>query len=75
MLLHPGRLINRGMYSPVGDAGATLAFHALTPDQTSFEMLGVATGTGDLTATHTSTIYAQDHEDVYRGFGANEPVW
>lgn len=56
-------------------AGAVLAFHALTPDDTTFEMLGVKTGTGDLTTTHTSDLYAPDHENVQRLFGTDEPVW
>jgi len=60
---------------PLAAGGATLAFHALTPDPTTGEMLGVKTGTGDLTTTHTSTIYAQDHEGVYQAFPANAPVW
>jgi hypothetical protein len=52
-----------------------LAFHALTPDETTYEMKGVLTGTGGLTTTHTSTLYAPDHEGVQRAFAANEPVW
>jgi hypothetical protein len=56
-------------------AGAILAFSALLPDATTYEMLGVKQGTGDLTTTHTSTIYGKDHENVYRAFAANEPVW
>ena len=51
------------------------AFHALTYDPTTYEMLGVKTGTGDLTATHADTLYAPDYEGVYRAFGADEPVW
>ena len=58
-----------------GQAGSTLAFHALTYDDTTYEMLGVKTGTGDLTTDHTSDLYAKDHEDVYRLFGEDEPVW
>ena len=73
MLVRVGKLA--GAIGKALGGGATLAFHALTPDSSTYEMLGVSTGTGDLTTTHTSTIYAQDHEGVYRGFGANEPVW
>ena len=50
-------------------------FHALTFDPDTYEMLGVKTGTGDLTTTHTSTLYAPDFEGVQRSFAANEPVW
>lgn len=59
----------------IGGGGATLAFHALTYDDTTYEMLGVKTGTGDLTTTHTADLYAPDNEGVYREFAANEPVW
>ena len=51
------------------------AFYALTPDETTYEMLGVSIGTGDLTTTHTADLYAPDFEGVYREFGADEPVW
>jgi len=49
-------------------------FAALVPN-VNYEMKGVEIGTGGLTTTHTSTLYAPDHEGVYREFGANEPVW
>ena len=51
------------------------AFHALTPDETTYEMLGVKTGTGGLTTTHTAVIYAPDNNNVYQRFGADAPVW
>ena len=67
-------LIIQGIASQgVGSVG--LAFHALTPDDTTYEMLGVKTGTGGLTTTHTATIYSQDIDGVYRAFAANAPVW
>lgn len=82
------RGIASGIYNDTGGAappaGATLAFHALTPDATTYEMLGVKTGTGDLTTTHTADVYGLDAGDtstspitagVYRKFGANEAVW
>jgi hypothetical protein len=49
-------------------------FAALVP-AVNYEMKGVGIGTGDLTTTHTSTLYAPDHEGVQRAFAANEPVW
>jgi hypothetical protein len=51
------------------------AFWALTPDETTYEMLGVKTGTGDLTTTHTSSLYAPDYNGTYRPYGANDAVW
>ncbi|GAG30752.1 unnamed protein product, partial [marine sediment metagenome] len=51
------------------------AFYALTPDETTYEMLGVSIGTGLLTTTHTADLYASDFEGVYRLFAANEAVW
>ena len=59
--------------TPPGPSGP--AFHALTYDPNTYEMLGVKTGTGDLTTTHADTLYAPDHEGVQRAFGADEPVW
>jgi len=60
-------IISQGLSGP--------AFHALTPDDTTYEMLGVKTGTGGLTATHTADLYAPDWEGVQRAFATNEPVW
>lgn len=59
-----------GLGGPAGPA-----FHGLTPDPITYEMLGVKEGVGDLTTTHTAVIYAPDFEGVQRKFGANEPVW
>lgn len=56
-------------------SGATLAFHALSYSPSTYEMQDVLTGTGSLTTTHTSTLYAKDYENVYRAFAANEPVY
>jgi hypothetical protein len=50
------------------------AFGALVPDFNG-EMKGVLVGTGGLTTTHTSTLYAPDFEGVQRAFDANAPVW
>jgi len=50
-------------------------FEALTYDPSTFEMLGVKTGTGDITASHADPVYAPDHEGVYREHATNEPVW
>ena len=82
------RGIASGIYNDTGGAappaGPTLAFHALTPDATTYEMLGVKTGTGDLTATHTADVYGLDAGNastspegaaVYRLFGEDEAVW
>lgn len=49
-------------------------FQALAPDSSGI-MQGVLQGTGSLTTSHASTIYALDHEDVYRAFAANESIW
>lgn len=50
-----------------------LIFHALAPS--GGEMTDVLSGTGGLTATHASTLYAPDNQNVYRPFAANEPVY
>jgi hypothetical protein len=59
----------------VQQAATGPAFWALTPDETTYEMLGVKTGTGDLTTTHTADLYALDSDNVWRKFGANDAVW
>ena len=51
------------------------AFAALTYDPDTYEMVGVLTGTGGLTTTHTSVLYAPDVDGVYQKFPANAPVW
>ena len=52
------------------------AFHALTPDTANdYTMEGVLIGTGDLTTTHTSTLYAPDKDGIYQQFPANAKVW
>lgn len=58
-----------------GGGGATLEFHAIAANDTTYEMEGVKVGTGDLTTTHTSSVYAKDESGVYREFGENRPVW
>ena len=50
-------------------------FWALTPHPTTYEMLGVRIGTGDLTTTHADTLYAPDFNGVYQAFPADAPVW
>jgi hypothetical protein len=54
---------------------AVPTFHALTPDPVTHEMLGVKTGTGDVTVTHTAVVYAPDYNGIYQKFPANERVW
>jgi hypothetical protein len=60
------------------------AFWALTPDETTYEMLGVKTGVGDLTCSRTADLYAPDYQGIQRVYVANsawgglprvEPVW
>jgi hypothetical protein len=53
-------------------------FHALTYDPDTYEMLGVKTGTGDLTEARTgsSTAYTTDGTNTWvQTIGANEPNW
>ena len=72
-VVRPGHWIKTG--SGAGGGATGPAFHALTYDPDTYEMLGVKTGTGDLTTTHADTLYAPDYEGVQRAFGADEPVW
>ena len=75
-------LVNSFVYSA---AVSGPAFHALTPDTgNDYTMEGVLVGTGDLTTTHTSVLYALDIGDtstspfggpVYQQFPANAEVW
>lgn len=62
-------------YWAAGGDGVSLVFHALTFDPVTFEVLGVKTGTGDLTEACTSTRYQSDHENVWRGFGSGVPAY
>ena len=67
----PGIISRSGAAPP-----ATPDFHALTPDTgNNYLMKGVLTGTGTLTTTHTSVLYAPDFNGVYQKFPANAPVW
>ena len=68
-------LLSNSFTINVGPEVTGPAFWALTPDETTYEMLGVKIGTGDLTTTHTADLYAPDLDNVYRQFAANEAVY
>jgi len=65
--------ISNGLFGNVGFN--TLAFHALTYDPVTFEVLPVKTGIGDLTEARTGAIEQYDHENIWRSFASGVPAW
>jgi hypothetical protein len=70
------KAILEGLYGDSESSG--LVFHALTYDTDSYQMLGVKTGTGDLTEARTgdAVAYTTDGTNTWtQTIGANEPNW